>query len=183
MEKLDNFSKKERKLLRRQEGKRQEGKNRQKRKIKKLLNYSLITLVAGGAIFGVSWWIFQQEPISESDIISRQGIHWHSDLSVKILGQYQDIPANIGLGVTERYIHTHDSDGVIHMEFPRLVRKEDIRLSQFFNIWGKEFNEDCIFDRCSGLDGKVKMFVNGEPNYEFENYIMQDKDKIEIVFE
>lgn len=142
-----------------------------------------MALIAGGAIFGVSWWIFQQEPTSESDIISRQGIHWHSDLSVKILGQYQDIPADIGIGITHRPIHTHDTDGVIHMELSGLVKEDNIRLGQFFEIWNKEFNKDCILDKCADQEEELKMLVNGELNYEFENYIMQDKDKIEIVFE
>ena len=131
----------------------------------------------------IVWFVISRSSTSESDVISRNGIHWHTDLSIKISDQYQNIPANIGLGVTERYVHTHDSDGVIHMEFPSLVKENDIRLGKFFEIWGKEFNKDCIFDRCAGSEGKLEIFVNGEPNYEFENYIMQNAEKIEIVFE
>ncbi len=33
-----------------------------------------------------------------------------------------------------------------------------------------------------GEGGTVAMFVNGEENFEFENYLMQDNDRIEIVY-
>ena len=63
------------------------------------------------------------------------------------------------------------------------VKKDDIKLGKFFDIWGKTFNKACIFDKCSGSDGQVNMLVNGELNSEFENYTMKDGDKIEIIFE
>ena len=80
-------------------------------------------------------------------------------------------------------MHTHEADSVIHMEFSGLVREDDIRLGRFFEIWGKKFNRDCIFDKCNGPEGRLKMFVNQQPNYQFENHIMRDRDKIEIIFE
>ena len=48
---------------------------------------------------------------------------------------------------------------------------------------GKTFSKDCIFEYCSGADGTVKMFVNGKENTEFENYLINDKDKIEIRYD
>jgi len=55
------------------------------------------------------------------------------------------------------------------MEFSGLVREDGIRLGRFFKIWGKKFNRDCIFDKCNGPEGRLKMFVNQESNYQFEN--------------
>lgn len=69
------------------------------------------------------------------------------------------------------------------MEFSGLVKKDDVRLGRFFEIWRKQFTKDCIFDTCDGSGGKLKMLVNGRENFEFENYIMRDRDKIEIIFE
>jgi len=69
------------------------------------------------------------------------------------------------------------------MEFSGLCLEDDLRLGRFFEIWGKRFNKNCIFDKCSGPEGQLKMFVNGELNYEFENYMMKDGDKIEIIFD
>lgn len=135
------------------------------------------------AIFIVGWFLVSKFSSPKSEIITRNGLHWHAQLSVKIFGQAQEIPAGIGLGIAESPIHTHDADNKIHMEFSGLATKNDLKIAQFFKIWGKAFNKDCIFDKCSGQEGRLKMLVNGKENSEFENYVMQDGDKIEIIFE
>ena len=134
-------------------------------------------------IFIVGWFLVSKISSPKSEIIARNGLHWHAELNIKIFSQVQQIPAGVGLGIAENPIHTHDTDSVIHMEFSGLVTKNDLKISRFFKIWGKRFNKDCVLDKCSGQDGQVKMMVNGEPNSEFENYIMKDNDKIEIIFE
>ncbi len=121
----------------------------------------------------------------KENIIATNGLHWHPTLSINILGKHQNIPANVGIGAVHQKIHTHDEDadkGVIHMEIPGVVTKEDIKLSNFFRIWGKEFNSTQIFDKKNGNEGKVKMLVNGKTNTDFENYQMRDGDKIEISY-
>lgn len=131
-------------------------------------------------------WFFSQNqsPAAISDVIARNGLHWHANLSINILGEIQDIPAGIGIEkLPHKPLHTHDSDSVIHMEFSGLVKQDNIKLGQFFNVWGKQFSKDCIFDRCAGDGHQLKMFINGKENTEFENYIMLDNDKIEIIFE
>ena len=140
----------------------------------------IITAIAG-------WFIVSRssETGQESDgIISRNGLHWHSNVNINILGETHGIPAGIGIEkLPHNPMHTHDSDNIIHMEFSGTVEKDDLRLGEFFKIWGKTFNKDCIFDKCSGLEGRLSMLVNSRENTEFENYIMQDEDKIEIIFE
>jgi len=138
---------------------------------------------AGVGIFAWRAIDFQSLFSEESAVLAPNGIHWHAHLSIKILGQEQEIPAGIGLGVVENPIHTHEPDGVIHMEFSGRVTEDDIRLGKFFKIWGKTFNKDCIFDKCSGPEGQLKMFVNGQENFDFENYVMRDGDRIEIIFQ
>ncbi len=177
------MSRKEYKLKQQQkiEGKTKE---RQKRRMKKTMKMAAVILMVGGIIFGGGWYFISRvEPGEKSDIVSRELIHWHPELKIKILGEEQEIPANIGIGVVHQLIHTHAPDGVIHIESTGQVRENDIKLGRFFEIWGKIFNKDCIFDKCSGQDGQVKMLVNGQENYEYENYIMRDGDKIEIIFE
>ena len=119
----------------------------------------------------------------DGEVISRQGLHWHPELSIEIKGQEQEIPANIGIGVVHNPVHTHDNSGVIHLEMEGLVKKDDLRLSQFFKVWEKRFNSQCIFEYCNGPNGNVKMFVNGKENSEFESYQMRDEDKIEIKYQ
>ena len=133
---------------------------------------------------------------SSGDLVSQTGIHWHPELSITIKGEKQLIPANIGIGMQYAGyplydpmmrmtdVHTHDALGTLHwevMEGP--VKKEDVRLGNFFAIWGKKFDETCIFESCNGPEGTMTMLVNGKENTEFQNYLVNDKDKIEIRYE
>lgn len=147
--------------------------------MKTIIIFVIIILAIGG------WFFFSKSSSStpESGIISKNGLHWHAQLEISILGQKQQIPAGIGLGAVHSPMHTHETDNVIHLEFSGLVKQSNLHLSNFFKIWGKTFNKDCIFDKCSGADGQMKMLINNKENSDFENYIMRDEDKIEIIFE
>ncbi len=180
---MKQLSKKERRLLKEQRKQEEQKRKRRKQRIKKTLRIGLLVLVIGGGILGLGWFLLTRPSTPELEIISKKGIHWHADLTIEVLGKYQNIPANIGIGITELPVHTHEADSVIHMEFSGLVRENDIRLGRFFETWGKKFDKDCIFDKCDGPEGRLKMFVNEESNYQFENYVMRDRDKIEIIFE
>ncbi len=179
-EKNEALTKKERRLLKRQQREKEHLKYHRQGKIKNFLLIAAIALIVGGGILSIGL-LLATRP--ESEIISDQGIHWHAELSITILGQKQVIPDNVGRGITEQPIHTHEEDNTIHLEFAGSVKKDDIRLGRFFEIWNRQFNQDCIFTNCNGVEGTVKMFVNGEPNFEFENYIMRHEDKIAIIFE
>ena len=137
-----------------------------------------------------------QKVVANNDIVSKTGIHWHPQLTIYIKGQKQEIPANIGIG--KQYsnskwydpmmdmtdFHTHDNSGTLHWEVMNgPVAKEHVQLKAFFEVWGKTFNANQIFDSKNGSEGAVKMTVNGQPNTEFENYQVKDKDRIEIRYE
>lgn len=118
-------------------------------------------------------WLAGSRPTASAEVISRNGLHWHATLSIIIGGEKQIIPADIGLGVVHNPLHTHETDGVIHMEFNGLVTSEDLKLGKFFEVWKRDFYGD----------GKtVKILVNGEENKEFENYMMKDGDVIEMYY-
>jgi len=153
------------------------------RSTKSIVKTIVIWLIVLGIAALIVWAIASAPKTPEEEIISRNGIHFHPEISIVINGEKQEIPATIGLGAVHNPIHTHDLDGVIHLEFGGIVRENDIRLGQFFSVWKKEFSSECIFDFCNGSDGTVRMIVNTEENTEFESYIMQDGDKIEIQFE
>lgn len=178
------LTKKERRFLKRRQKEEERLRSRRQRKLKKFLWIIILVLIIGGGISALVWFLATRPSIPESEIISKQGIHRHVELSISILGQKQGISDNIGIGFGgHNAIHTHGKDRIIHLEFSGLVKKDDIKLGRFFKVWGKTFNKDCIFDKCNGVEGELEMFVNGEQNFEFENYIMQDEDKIEIIFE
>lgn len=177
-----SLSKSERQKLRREEKQRQREQKVKALQRKKLTKKSLIWAIVVGGLIGLGWLIFQgRQP--KPDLISRRGIHWHPEISITIKGQPREIPANIGIGAVHADMHTHKKNDQIHVEMQRPVRKEDVRVGKFFSIWDKKFTSSCIFDYCNGPDGTVKMLVNGKENAGFENYLMQDKDKIEIIFE
>lgn len=172
--------------LRRQKKLADQSQKQKTKTTKHIFKIALIALIAGGGIAVFGWYIARQPQApagSSSEIVARNGIHWHPELTITIKGQKQEISANIGIGVTHQPVHTHDTTGVIHLEISGRVIEDDIKLGKFFGIWDKQFNSNCVFDSCNGPDGKVKMLVNGQENTEFENYRMQDKDKIEIIYE
>lgn len=176
------LTKAERRKLEREERQRQrehEAQARQhKRFMKKVVLWSGVVVVI--VLIG---WLVAQLLQPNPDLISRRGIHWHADLVITVKGQPVEIPTNIGLGAIHADMHTHKVNDQIHLEMQRPVRKEDTRLGKFFAIWGKQFNSSCILDSCNGPEDMVKMFVNGHENTEFENYLIQDKDRIEIRYE
>ena len=124
----------------------------------------------------------------------KKPIHWHPHLKIIIKGEEQFIPPNIGISIGNNIdnqisgmrmspTHTHESDGTIHLENNRPWEKpETLTLGYFFKVWGKNFNSSCIFDYCNGENGSLTITVNGQLNYEFEKYIMHDKDEIVIEY-
>ena len=119
-------------------------------------------------------------------------LHIHPHLEILIGGNQITIPANIGIssstwknhtidtyGMTGMApLHTHDTSGTIHVE-SNTVR--NYTLGQFFDVWGVQFNETCILDKCSG-SGKLSMTINGVSNNEYRNHVLKDAELIRIVF-
>jgi hypothetical protein len=104
-------------------------------------------------------------------------LHIHAQLDLEVNGVQHHIPANVGISSTGmRIIHTHDDTGKLHIEAPRSM---PVYLGYFFEIWGKEFNNKCVLDFCSEEDN-LKMYVNGNVNHDFENYLIKDNDLILI---
>jgi len=142
-----------------------------------------LAILVGGVFFLSKT---ENPSVPESEIAERNGLHWHPKLTVTIKGQRQEIPANLGIGAVHQDLHTHDQDakdGVIHMEMKGIVTKDELKLRNFFRIWGKEFSSIQIFDKKNGEEGNVKMMVNGKESTDFENYQMRDGDNIEIRYE
>lgn len=130
---------------------------------------------------------FQQLQPADPDVVSAGSMHSHPELAIFVQGERMEIPGNIGIGpmhagmpgydasMQMAAMHTHDASGVIHLEFARgPVRKSDVMLGQFFSMWGKDMRS---------FGGNMRMMVNGEPNTEYENYMMRDGDKIELHYE
>ncbi len=145
----------------------------------------IIIIVGGLAVFllfgGV--WYSNNATRSDSTVISNKGIHLHSTLKIYINGKKQDIPANIGIVGEHSPMHTHSSNGVIHIEYEGVVREDDIKLGNFFKIWGKKFNSDQLFGYKNGEGKDIHMFVNGKESKEFDNYSIKNGDTIILRYE
>jgi len=143
-------------------------------------------------IFGAKWWSTSpenkqlDEPLAqagteEADVLSRNGLHSHPTLEIYVDEEKQDIPGNIGVGpqnakaptfdpgMQMTAMHTHETDGTIHLEFQKIVTKDDVKLKNFFSIWGKDFME---------FGDSVTMTVNGNESSELAEYEMKDDDQI-----
>ncbi|MEK6889723.1 MAG: hypothetical protein AABW82_02250 [Nanoarchaeota archaeon] len=130
----------------------------------------------------------------ESNSIPPGAVHWHPRLSIIIDGKITPLTENLGhtegriidthlSGMGMSPLHTHkEKDGTIHLENSNPSSKpETLALGYFFYVWDKVFNSTCIFEYCNDK-GEMKMFVNGNENFEFQNYIMKDKDIIKIEY-
>jgi hypothetical protein len=107
--------------------------------------------------------------------------HIHVRLSIVANGERVPIPANIGIAPGCTWpIHTHDAGGTIHIESPVYY---PFTLGDFFNVWGKPFDSTRVLDFQVGPRHSLRMFVNGAQNLQFQNYVLQDGDEIQIVFE
>lgn len=148
-----------------------------------------VAIVAVGILLiigvGIIWW----RPSAQTDtsVVSRTGIHWHPVLDIYVKGEKIEIPANIGVGpayttapsygnggMAMTPVHTHDDMPVIHLEFSGVVKEDDIRLGNFFRVWGKDIRS---------FGENMRMIVNGKESTEYENLLMHDGDKIELRYD
>lgn len=138
------------------------------------------TLILGGLVavllVGGAWWSKNLQT-NDSGIVSHSGLHWHPRLEIYVKGVKQEIPAGIGLGAIHLPMHTHTEDapqGVIHLEFSGTVRSGDLMLKQFFSTWGKDIRS---------FGETMRMSVNGVENTDYENYVLQDGDVVELRYD
>jgi len=172
-------TKKERRKLRREE-KNLKIEQSKKTKAQKHIWVWVVAIIAVAVIgFGIYRYLFTgpvdgnlaSDPL-KSCVNHTGGMHIHPNINISIDGIAQEIPANIGISVAcMRPLHTHDSSGTIHVEFPR---QHDFRLGDFFTLWDRPFNKEGY---------SVVMTVNGGENTEYENLILKDGDRIELNYE
>jgi hypothetical protein len=110
--------------------------------------------------------------------------HVHAHLDVFVNGEPVDVPAGIGIDITDpgvqsgevngapayggieqcdepciSPVHTHDNAGVIHTES---TERKLNKLGQFFTEWDVRLDEDCVGGYCRP-EANIAVYVDGEP--------------------
>lgn len=119
-----------------------------------------------------------------------------AQLSIFVDSVRQDIPAEIGVdanGNNLSQVRTVDANGLLDINPIANEPLEDITLGDFFETWRTNAgvatnNADATFSASELLGNTVsgtetvQMFVNGEVNVEYENYVIQEADEIFLVY-
>jgi hypothetical protein len=99
-------------------------------------------------------------------------LHIHPVVSIFVDGEEEAIPGNLGIsGVCMAEVHTHDTDGVLHVE--SVHPGKEFTLEDFFKVWGQSIERE-------GLD--LTMTVQGEPSDEFGNLVLRDRQQIVLEY-
>jgi hypothetical protein len=115
----------------------------------------------------------QQAPVDGIQCGSTEQLayHIHARLTVFVNGQPRTIPAGVGIpgaivqttpqgpvvgqGTCFYWLHTHTTDGVLHIESPTA---RIYTLGNFFDEWGQPLSANQV----AAAKGKVTAFVNGK---------------------
>lgn len=96
------------------------------------------------------------------DQLEQTAFHIHAHLSIYVNGKQVSIPAGIGIASDNScfyWLHTHTSDGVIHIEAPS---GRSFTLGNFLDIWGDRFTQlgyPSQLDQSAGW----QVYVDGKP--------------------
>lgn len=122
--------------------------------------------------------------------------HIHATLLIWLDGQQVEIPAGVGTQGDQflSFIHTHDSDNVLHLHNINGQSPDDfIRLGEFFDTWRTNagtpgnnpnaiLSPTQLLDRTVDAQHSLQMFVNGVPVDSFGDYAIHDGDRILLVY-
>jgi hypothetical protein len=136
-----------------------------RRKKKKYIMFIVPAIVAVVAI-GIVGALLYQPP----QVLAISGVechpqevttyHVHAHLDVFVDGRPHEVPARIGILSSPSclfWLHTHDVDGLIHIEAPR---QQNFTLGQFLDIWSQTHSgSKQFFDSVSGKP--VTVYVDG----------------------
>lgn len=144
----------------------------------------LVALLLLGFV-GLSWADFPRRDHDTKQILrlctghAVNNVHYHAQLSIVIDGSAYAIPANIGIsGSCIHPVHTHDTSGTVHLDYPK---KYPFTVADFFSTWGVVFSKDQLASMHAYDGYTLTMLVNGKSVSQFEKYVFQNKDRIEIV--
>lgn len=95
------------------------------------------------------------------DKLEQTAYHIHAHLTIYINGQNVPVPQGIGIASDQScfyWLHTHTSDGVIHIEAPA---HSTFTLANFLDIWEVQFSQLGFRTELASSDGWT-IYVNGK---------------------
>jgi hypothetical protein len=125
------------------------------------LLFSLLVQTAAPATLAQSF--FGSLPIDGISCDRAEGSveHIHTFLQLFNRGRAVALPAQIGISQSVNclyWLHTHSSDGFIHIESPR---KRVFTLGEFFDIWGPDLSWTRAGDVTASGGRHLSIWVNG----------------------
>ena len=88
--------------------------------------------------------------------------HIHAHLSIRAKNKAVAIPDDVGHSLLQGclyWVHTHTSDGIIHIESPRA---QTFTLGQFFDVWGQPLSRVQVGPVHAARGETAHIWVNGE---------------------
>ena len=116
------------------------------------------------------------------DALEQTAYHIHAHLTIYINGKQVAIPQGIGIASDQScfyWLHTHTSDGVVHIEFPN---QGTPTLGNFLDIWGQSFNSLGYQNELASSTGWT-IYVDGKQVTEnFNQLVLQPHQVITIAY-
>jgi hypothetical protein len=117
------------------------------------------------------------------DSLEQTAYHIHAHLTIYINGQAVSVPQGIGIASDQSclyWLHTHTSDGVIHIEAPKKVSPT---LGDFLGIWGQPSFSQLGFRNELALSAGWTVYVDGKKvTSDFNKLVLQSHQVITIAY-
>ena len=116
------------------------------------------------------------------DALEQTAYHIHAHLTIYINGKQVTVPQGVGIASDQScfyWLHTHTSDGVVHIEFPK---QGSPTLGNFLDIWRQSFSQPGFHNElASSADWTI--YVDGKKvTSDFNHLILQPHMVITIAY-
>jgi len=116
------------------------------------------------------------------DALEHTAYHIHAHLTIYMNGKQVAIPQGIGIASDQSclyWLHTHTSDGVIHIEFPN---QGNPTLGNFLDMWGQSFNSLGFHNELASSAGWT-VYVDGKQvTSNFNQLVLKPHQVITIAY-
>ena len=153
-----------------------------KSNVRLVLYFSIIAAVAVGIIALATVGLSSPQRNPPPEVGAVGSTHIHAFFKVYVNGEQLDFTQGKYL-LKSRYAHIHDREpgDIIH------IHATGVKLGFFFDTLGIRFTSSCLTlddgeQFCNQGVNTLKIFVNNNPNDDFENYLPRDGDRILISY-